>query len=188
MTKELLEGLARQALNLARTDREIRGWPTAILLATYYEGEDAQLHRMESVEQRIQQQLGKGWLSNGAAKDAAFGMLRTAMDVFPTPPDAFVMVTQTNMFRPTAKTKALPLKEQKRMTNRGADELHRLSARGFFSIVDSFTSVAQSPELVCICTQEADDLTHVNTMHMPQEDFGGRVKMFGRDRFDQEVQ
>lgn len=190
LTEKELEGIARQALNLAQTDRELRGWQTSILLATYYAHDIPPLRRMETIEQLLREKLGERWLDSGAGKDAGFGMLRRAVGAIPNTPDAVVIVTPTNMFRPTAKMRALPAAQQKRMTSGGHADHHRLAAQGYFEVVDSFTSVAQTPERVCIATQVAgaDGAPGVKHMHMLQEHFGGRLKMFGKDPFEDDEQ
>lgn len=187
LTEKELEGIARQALNMAQMDRELRGWKTSILLATYYTRDIPPLRRMERIERLLQEKLGEGWLDSGAKKDAGFGMLRMAIGGgIPNTPDAVAVVTATNMFRPTAKMRALAPAEQKRLINAGHDSHHRLAAEGYFDVVDSFTSLAQTPERFCIAVQAAGGSEPPDVKYGLQEHFGGRLKMFGKDPFEDE--
>lgn len=187
MTDQELEGMARQALNMALTEAELKGEMGA-LFATYFDGEG--IHRMRKVEEIIGAKFGKGWLDDGDKKDAAFGVLRKATQLFPSPPDAFVIVTPTNMFRPTEKLKAMGLKKQKELSMRGNDYHHQMAREGLMRIVDSFTAVVQTQERVCVASQEVDRGRAVGqpeTFCMPQKDFGGRLKMWGEDELEKEA-
>lgn len=184
MTDKELEGIARQALNMSITARAIENYGGAIL-ANYFDGEG--LRRMRKVEQLLEKVLGEGWLGSGEAKDAAFGVLREATALFPLRPDALVFVTATNMFKPTAKFDALDEKRQREMLDGGHEAHHRLAAEGYFEIIDSVTAIAQTPERVCIASQQVDHGALVGqpeTRTGPQEDFGGRLKMFGEDKLE----
>lgn len=186
MTDQELEGVARQALNMARTEAELRGEMGA-LFATYFDGEG--IHRMRRVEEIIEQKLGRGWLNDGDKKEAAFGVLRKATQLFLLPPDAFVIVTPTNMFRPTEKLKAMGMEKQKELSARGNNYHHQMVRDGLMALVDSFTAVVQTQERVCIANQEVSRGRAVGQPHtycIPQKDFGGRLKMWGEDEFMKE--
>lgn len=60
MTDKQLQGLAMQALNLAKQDRQYKRW-RGFLLATYHEG--GQLYRMRRVERTINKLAGDDWLN-----------------------------------------------------------------------------------------------------------------------------
>lgn len=182
LTKKELEGIARQALNMARTDVRNGGWKTGILLATYFRTDEHPFHRMDMIEKLLQEKLGEQWLNNGYAKDAGFGLLREAVNRFPTIPDALVIVTATNMFQPTAKMKALPIEEQRKLIETNHDDHHKMAAHGYFEIVDSFTALAQNPAFCVLAVQDADGATAPVTKALNQEDFDGRLKMFGEGR------
>lgn len=185
MTDPQLIGLARQALNMMKTAME-RGH-RGILLANYYEGEG--VHRMDRVEKILADLLGEDWLDHGGKKDAAFMVLRKATEVFPQKPDAIIIVTASNMFKPTEKMQALPLEKQKKLINQGHDRHHKLAAEGYLKLIDSFTALVQTPERACISTQEVDGQFFVgqpDTRCLNQAEFGGRLKMFGEDPFEKE--
>lgn len=175
MTQPELEGIARQALNMARTARDQKRWETSIVLATYHQGEG--LHRMEKVEQILREKLGPGWLDSGSRKDAGFGVIRTAVDMMP--PDAIVIVAPANMYRPTAKTLAFSAEEQERLYERSREDRRQMVEEGLLECIDSFAAVAQTPELVCVCNQAADGETAPESHCFAQDEFDGRWKMFG---------
>jgi hypothetical protein len=171
-------------LNVAQTDRRNRGWETSIVLATYFAEEG--FRRMTKVEELLRQLLGDAWLNSGAGKDAGFGVLREATEAFPRKPDALIIVTATNIFKPTAKMAALEIKEQKRLLAGGHDAHHRLAAQGLMTIIDGFTAVAQTPERVCVCMQEVGAESVMEPRCFAQNEFGGRLKMFGEDELTPE--
>lgn len=194
MTDQELLGIARQSLNMARTDRDLNGWPTGIVLAVYNVTDRPPLHRMRLIEDLMLAKLGKGWLDNGAAKDAGFGMLRLAMAAaFRHAPEAIAIATATNMFKPTAKYAALPRKEKIRIakTARGHFQHHRMAAEGLFEIVDSITAVVQTGQRVCNCSQPVERGTFVGgpTVHyFAQSEFEGRLKMYGVEMDKEEIE
>src|SRR5215831_1034941 len=69
MTDTELQGIALQALNLAKRDIEQKGTLSG-LLAVSYPGEG--LKRMTGVEEIIVEKLGEDWLSSSAKKNVAF--------------------------------------------------------------------------------------------------------------------
>lgn len=184
MTEQELKGVAFQALNLARADRTTRGWKTSIVLAIYYKTDKTPLTRMESVEELLLEKLGKGWLSDGRKKDMAFQLLRRAIDKFPKTPDAVIIVTPADMYMPTAKMLELSMEEQKRLADLGASARPRLVREGLYDVIDSYTALAQTPELVMTVNQAADDETAPVTRCGPLNSLTGRLKMFGGE--DQE--
>lgn len=178
MTDAQLEGIAAQALNLAKRDQE-RG-RFNFLLATFHQ-EDGALHRMTKIEALIIANLGEEWLNDGAAKDLGFGLLRKAVGLMP--PDAIIFVTAANMFKPTEKMKKLPFEEQERRARLGHDENHRLAKQGYYEIIDCLIAVAQTPERVCHRIQpvaprgQTPDAPH--TQMFDQKHFDGRMKFYG---------
>ena len=188
MTDEELTGLARQALNMMKTALEVEKHQ-GILLATCHEGEG--IHRMRKIEDILKEKLGEDWLDHGPAKDIGFGLLRQCLTKFPTPPDAFITVTASNMFKPTAKMLALPVAKQKKLHNQNHGEHHKLAAQGYYRIIDSLTALVQTPKRICVCTQEVDRgalVGNPDSHLMNNDDFGGRMKMFGVDRFKTEFE
>jgi hypothetical protein len=187
MTDQELLGLARQGLNMAATEVEQRR-KLGMLLANYFEGEG--VHRMRKVEDYLAQILGEDWLNYPRKKDAVGDVLRKAIELFPKPPDAFIMVSATNMFKPTAKLMAMPMEEQRKLMNEGHDAHHRMAAEGLLTVIDSYTATVQTPERVCVCAQAVDKrgklVGQPEARYLEQEDFGGRFKMYGEDRFETE--
>ena len=187
MTDEELTGLARQALNIAGKAWENTDYG-GMVLASYHAGEG--ICRMEPVEKLIEAKLGQRWLDDERLKDIGYGVLREVVDMFATSsaaPDAIVMVTASNMFLPTPKFQALPIEKQKWLINSSNKDHHRLAAEGYLRVVDSRTAVVQTPERVCCCTQEVagDRLVGQPTVkHFAQDEFSGRLKMFGEDKLE----
>jgi hypothetical protein len=184
MTDRELEGLAAQALNMARLEIE-RGNGFGFLLATCHDGRT--LYRMERVEQLIAERLGEDWLDHGRKKDRAFGLLRMAVDHIPVKPDAIVIVTAGDQFWPTGKFHALDPETQKKLaTNSTPAERRRHAAEGLYTVRDVLQALAQSPERVCIRWQPVDErgrfIDSPRTELFDQENFGGRIKMFGEDQ------
>ena len=92
-----------------------------------------------------QDKLGKGWLGDDAKKDYGFHVPRLA--TLAMPPDAVVIVTPTNAFKPTAKFKFRG-ETAKRATDT-PEKRRRLVAEGLLELIDSVTAVAQTPQRVC---------------------------------------
>jgi hypothetical protein len=145
---------------------------------------DGQLKRMTKVEATIAMRCGEEWLNSGAAKDAAFGLLRTMTDL--TKPEGIVFATATNAFRPTQLfLERYPDPDvQKAMLDRGHDHHHEMVAEGLLKLDDSITVVAQTAESVCIGVQVVVDGKFDGQANFgvgPQADFGGRLKMYGEE-------
>lgn len=119
-------------------------------------------------------------------------MLREVVNMFgEAPPDvrptAIIMVTATNMFLPTEKLTTLPIEKQKRLLNASNKDHHQLAAEGYLRVVDSRTAVVQTPERVCCCTQEVkrgELVGRPDVKHFAQDEFGGRMKMYGEDKLE----
>jgi hypothetical protein len=181
ITDAELQGIAAQALNLAK--RDIERDRLNFLLATYHEGEG--LYRMEQVEAQVCKMLGMDWLNSGARKDRGFAVIRKTVDLLP--PDAVVFAARINKFESTAKLLALPQTEALRMATGGADQYHRLAKQGYFRIVDAVMCCAQTPERVCMYVQERHSPGRLpsgapQTEFFDQSKFRGRMKMFGNLR------
>ena len=179
MTENELEGLARQALNMAKTELEQKD-RLGMLLASYRKGE--RLYRMSKIEANLVEKLGQGWLDDWRRKEAGYGWLRIALQI--VPPDAIVIVTATDMFRSTEKMAALPDEERKKAIERSNDpkERRKMAAEGLFTITDGLTAVAQAAERVCISTQAIEHGAFAGqpiTHHCLQANFHGRQKMYG---------
>ena len=179
MTDQELEGIAAQALNLARIDLE-RKKELGLFIASYHRGEG--LHRMSRIEALLIERLGKHWLDSGARKEVGFKMLQIAFSHLIS--DAIVFVTPANMFRPTDKMNALPIEEQERLASHpdGHEGHHRAVKDGYFILVDCLSAVAQTRERVCSRIQPVVNgkfLDAPETRVFSQENFGGRLKMFG---------
>lgn len=192
MTDQELLGIARQCLNMARTDIELAGWPTRIVIAVYNAGDEPPLHRMRTIEDLMLAMFGKGWLDSDAAKAAGFRMLRVALTAaLQRTPQAIAICTAANMFKPTAKYSALPRKEKVRIAKEARHvDYHRMAREGLFEIVDSFTAVAQTDQRVCNCSQPVrrgvfigEPIVH----YLDQADFVGSLKMYGA-KLDKELQ
>jgi len=147
MTDKQLQGLAMQALNLTKADRQYNRWH-GFLLASYHNG--GQLYRMRKVERTIIDLAGEDWLNHGALKDRAFGILRLATKVLK--PDAVIFVTAINKFISTPKLHALPQEEIDRILDAGHDCHHKAAAEGLLELQDAFMANAQTAERVCTCS------------------------------------
>jgi hypothetical protein len=182
MTDQELQGIAWQALNMAKTDLE-HGNEFSGLIATYFEGEG--LRRMTRIEKQIREQIGIDWLNNGAAKDAVFDVLRMGARVQPV--DGFVFVTAANYFRSTEKLTALDPAEVERQLAKGHDHHHRMAKEGLLTIQDSLIATAQTPERACIIVQavgpKGEFVDKPDTRYFDQAEFDGRLKMFGEGRY-----
>ena len=182
LTDAELQGIAAQALNMAKLDME-RG-KLNFLLASYYEGEIPPLHRMDRIEALIIQRLGENWLNSGRTKDIGFKTLRIAVDLLP--PDAVVFVTFNNGFSFGAKFHELPPAQQKEVFNEliraGHDRHHQAVKEGLLDVCDVLLATVQTPERVCIYQQSLDRRGEFSgkpqTRFMRQQDLGGRLKMF----------
>jgi hypothetical protein len=178
MTRPELQGLAAQALNMAR--REIEQGSFHFLLAAYHEGETPPVHRMDGVEKLIIQRLGENWLNSGRTKAVGFGVLRIAVDLLP--PDGIVLVTSANYFKPTAKFKELTEEERRKLVDAGHDRHHEAVKGGVLELCDSLLAIAQTPQEVCHYVQVLEKGRPVGVpevLFCPQEAFSGRCKMYG---------
>ncbi len=179
MTDRELLGAARQTLNMARTDWELQGWPSSMVIASYHAADAPPLHRMRKIEQLLQDKLGRSWLDDEAKKDHGFYVLRLATAAMP--PDAVVIVTPTNMFKSTAKAMASPGLLKRMKTDTPGQRRQRV-AEGLLELVDSVTAVAQTPQRVCTVAQPVRRGVYVGeptVMFFDQAQFDGRLKMFG---------
>lgn len=182
MTGPQLQGLAAQALNLAKSDIRNKRW-RACLIATYHEGE--QLYRMRKIENLLEERLGEYWLNDDDKKDMGFGLLRMAF--LERPPDAVMWVTGANEFRVTEKLRALP-EEKGRWWLAGGHERHHQAVReGLMTIHDALVALAQSAELVCVYMQRvlpgAVFAGQPDVKFFPQADFDGRLKFYGTGKY-----
>jgi hypothetical protein len=133
-----------------------------------------------------QDKLGKGWLGDDAKKDHGFYVLRLATAAMP--PDAVILVSPTNMFKATAKAKAVAMANPgflKRMQTDTPEQRRERVAEGLLELIDSVTAVAQTPERVCTCAQRVDRggayVGQPQVMFFDQAQFDGRMKMFGAE-------
>jgi hypothetical protein len=176
MTDGELEGIAAQALNMAKRDIEQQR-DFSFLLASCHKGEG--LHRMTRVEALITEKLGDDWLNHGGKKDAGFLIMQIATSL--RPPDAMVFVTAANMFKPTEKFNQAPPDQQKEIMTSGHDRHHQAAREGYLQIIDSLIAIAQTAERVCnyVLARASDAKPEVR--FFAQEDLGGRMKMYGLD-------
>jgi len=181
LTDHELQGLAAQALNLAKRDME-RG-QFNFLVASYHRGEP--LHRMNRIEALIIERLGEEWLNAGRTKDIGFRILRMATEILP--PDALVIVTAANRFKATDKMLALPEAQQLEILESNHDRHHRAVAEGLLTVCDCLHATAQSATRVCVYFQDylpgGEFDGPPETRFRAQEDFGGRLKMYGNGVF-----
>lgn len=187
MTDQELLGVARQTLNMARTDWELQGWPSSMVIASYHACDEPPLHRMRKIERLLQEKLGEGWLNDDAKKCHGFYVLRLATAAMP--PDAVVIVTPTNMWRPTAKFKLVGNAAKKATATR--ERRDQLVAEGRLELIDSVTAVAQTPERVCTCMQPVERGVYVGAptaTFFAQAEFDGRMKMFGGGVSEEDLQ
>ena len=180
MTDAELQGFAAQGFNMARTALEQDRFN--FVLAVYNEHEGT--HRMTKIEALIIQYLGEDWLNSGRAKDVAFKIIRTAVELMP--PDAVIFVTGGNRFLPTEQLLALPWEEQKKYFDLPShDDHHEAAKQGYFLVRDALMCCAQTPHRVCMYVQMMDErhqpLDPPQTDFWDQRDFGGRMKMFGKE-------
>lgn len=176
ISDELLTGLAAQAFNMARQD--IKRGKFNFLLAGYHEGEP--LRRMKRAEALIIERLGENWLANGEAKDIGFGILRLGIRLLP--PDAVIIATEANLFRPTPKVLALPWEEQEKLRNATSDDHHQAVRDGLLEVGDALHVTVQTPERVCFYIQEfgpGGPKGRPESFCFDQSEFDGRLKLFG---------
>jgi len=183
MTDRVLEGLCYQAANMAKVDLRMKRW-RSILLATYHEGET--LYRMRKFEREIEERLGEDWLEHGGSKDLGFGMLQYACTL--SPPDAIVIVSVVNKFRPTKALETLPPEEIEYHLNRHPDghkHHHEMLKQGLLTMCDALACIAQTPERVCMYSQDIMGrgvFTGKPDVHFSDAShFDGRLKMYRRD-------
>jgi hypothetical protein len=187
MTDAQLQGLAAQALNMAK--REMERGSFNFLLASWHEGET--LHRMRTIERTIIEKLGEDWLNGGRTKDLGFGLLKLATAMLP--PDAMVFVCVSNFFEPTERLLALSLEEQHKTLGQTHDGHHQAVKEGLLKLCDALTAVAQTPERMCSYMQKvAVGRRVVRFLDQPvvqlfdQSDFSGRMKLYGAKKEDYE--
>jgi len=178
VTDKQLEGLAMQALNLAKTDRQYKRW-RGFLVADWHEG--GQLHRMRKVERTIIELAGEDWLDHGDLKSRAFGIMRMVVKFLN--PGALVFVTACNRFVATPQLMALPKKEIEQLMNASHERHHEAAAEGLLELQDAFIATAQTAERVCTCTHRVGRrgalLGQPEVQFFPQAHFDGRMKMYG---------
>ena len=180
MTDAELQGISAQALNMAKRDLDRGNFN--FLLAVYHQADEQKLHRMVKVEELIIKKMGEEWLNDGLRKDIGFRIIREAVDWMP--PEAVVFVTACNMFTPTEKLSKLPVEERRKLLDGGHDRHHEAVQTGLLAIGEGLLAIAQTPERVCMYQQKVEKLTftgHPETKFFPQADFGGRMKMFGKE-------
>jgi hypothetical protein len=93
MTDSQMQGICAQTCNMAQRDIEQLAGGFNFLIGSYY-NEDKQLYRMRRVEGMIMGLFGKDWLNNDNNKEAAFRVLRKAVDR--DPPDAMIFASMAN--------------------------------------------------------------------------------------------
>lgn len=175
MTDQQLRGLAAQAFNLAKKDLERKGFN--FLLAAYHEGET--LHRMRDLEAVLIQRLGREWLNSGRSKDIGFGIIR--LGVFLAPPDAVMFGSVINKFEPTERLLALGPEKQRELADGGHDAHHEAVRDGLLTVCDALHITAQSEERVCLYMQNLAGGARPDVHFCQQQEFGGRMKMYGND-------
>ena len=181
MTDQELLGAARQTLNMARTDWELQGWPTSMVIASYHATDVPPLHRMRKIEQLLQDKLGRGWLDDEAKKDHGFYVLRLATAAMP--PDAVVIATPTDLFRTTAKAMANPGLLTRMKTEHSPEQRCQRCAGGLAGVGGSPSRPwRRTPQRVCTVAQPVRRGVYVGeptVTYWPQAQFDGRMKMFG---------
>jgi len=177
MTDERLHGIAAQMANIAKTEMRNKGKFTAIL-AVCNEGQP--LFRMKKLERTICELAGEQWLNDGAAKGAAFSIMREALTI--KPQDGIGICTLVDDFQQTAAFDRLPPEEQHRAATEGNIWEHVKA--GLFEPHDALLSTIQTPERVCLFKQRLQGsllIGQPDVHFLDQADFGGRMKMFGLD-------
>jgi hypothetical protein len=176
-----LRGIGAQALNIAKRDLQRGGFN--FMVATYDISDDPPLHRLSDLEKELIERLGEDWLNDGRCKDAAFQVFRMAVDMLP--PDAFVFVTPTNQFRPGPKWLEISDEEKRALLDSGHNRHHEAVAQGLLVRLDMLMAHVQTPELVGMylhewSTQLKCFVGQPEWLCDAQENFDGRLKMFGR--------
>jgi hypothetical protein len=177
MTDEALRGIAAQCANLCKTEMRNKRSFNA-LIATYNKSDG--LHRMRKIERTIIEMCGEDWLNNGAAKEAAFGVMRMGLSVIPQ--ECIVFATVANDFEPTARFERLPKEEKHRIAKEPGNIWDRVKA-GYFEPHDALVVTVQTPQRVCVYKQRM--LGASLFVGEPivgccdQVNFYGRQKMFG---------
>jgi hypothetical protein len=181
LTDAELQGLGAQALNMAK--RDIEKGDFNFLLAAYNESDQPRLHRMKQIETLIIERLGEDWLNHERSKDTGFAVLRIAVSLLP--PDAVIVVTVANGFRPTPKFFDLSPAKQTYFVGGGHDRQHQAVKEGVMDVCDVLAATVQTAERVCIYQHEIDPRWRLTgapaTRCFPQSEFSGRLKMFGAE-------
>lgn len=179
ITDSELQGLALQALNMAKKDH-MQG-KLCCVIATYHEGEG--IHRMRIIEDLLVKKLGQDWLNKGNSKDFAFGLLRKAIRHQPC--DAFVFACAGNQFNKTEAFSQLDPQEQKPILGDSHDRHHQAVKEGLFSIHDAIQTIAQTANRVCAYIQVMSNNYEFEgppqVQFFDQYEFQGRMKMFGTE-------
>jgi hypothetical protein len=176
MTDAELQGIALQALNIAKTEFEHAG-SFGGLLASYHHGFG--LHRMTQVEQAIREKVGEDWLDNESKKSHVFSVLRWICRV--APPEAMVFATAINAFLPTEKLMQREPEAIRKVLNEGHKRHHQAVQEGLLSLQNAFLAVAQTAQRVCLYTQTCERgrfLGKPDVKFFDQDHFDGRLKMF----------
>jgi hypothetical protein len=122
LTDAQLHGLAAQACNMCKRDMERREFD-GFFLAAYNASDERPLFRMVKIEKLLNERLGEDWLNSGRTKDCGFGLLRACIDTMP--PDAIIIATVANRFKPTEKFyKQLTAEEQRNLLDATHDQHH----------------------------------------------------------------
>ena len=179
MTDAELQGIALQALNIAKTEFEHAG-SFGGLLASYHHGSG--LHRMTQVEQAIREKVGEDWLDNESKKSHVFSVLRWICRA--APPEAMVFATAVNAFLPTEKLIHMGPEALEKMLDSGHKRHHQAVQEGLLSLQDAFLAVAQTAQRVCLYTQTCERgrfLGQPDVKFFDQDHFDGRLKMYGTE-------
>ena len=179
MTDAELQAIALQSLNLAKRDIEQKGTLSG-LLAVSYPGEG--LKRMTGVEEIIVEKLGEDWLSSSAKKNVAFEVLRIAVAHFPHPPDAVVIATAINLFKPTGKLERIGKQALEKLAKQDPDHHHSAVKQGLLTFEDALLAIAQTPRRVCFYQQIYQGWEWVGQPQVgfcDQDELDGSLKIFG---------
>lgn len=178
LTDPELQGIAAQSLNMALKSMDDGDFN--FLIASYHIGDTPPLHRMKKIEKTIIERLGENWLNSGRAKDTGFQVIRMCVEILP--PDAIAFVTICNRFKTTPKFDALTPEQQQDLANATHDRHHQAVKSGLLTLNDALTAVVQTPDRVCQYIQDFElgkTAGRPDVLFTPQEDFDGRLKMFG---------
>jgi hypothetical protein len=181
MTDSELQGLAAQALNMAK--QEYKAGTFKYLLACYFEKNGVGIERLPRIEALLREKLGEGWMNSEEKKSIGFRNLKLAVQHLQ--PDAFVIVTETNMFRPTPALAAMSGEERKAVLDGPHERHHQAAREGLLEIVDSLSASAQNSERLCMYIQpvtaqgdfEGPPIVHL----LDQKHFSGRLKFYGEE-------